>query len=147
MKLKHVSSLKIVMPFIEMELDFSDNDKDAAWELCVELLTRVALQPLDKDKGDEKAALSSIYSLFETTRSIVKSHGRGAKQTSRIALIVLNKIIRPFTTKWHTEIEGYENIPNKKEEFRAELLQLQRQLSEYARVLCEIAGVEDVLNE
>jgi hypothetical protein len=80
-------SLKMAIPFIEMEFDFSDDDKDAAWELCVELLTRVALQPLDKDVGDEESALASIYSIFETTRGIIKSHGRKARNRYWIAFL------------------------------------------------------------
>ena len=69
-----MTSLKISAPFLEMEWNPSEPDKDAAWELYVELLTRITTQPLlDKD-GDEEAALQSVYALFGLTRSIIKFH-------------------------------------------------------------------------
>ena len=71
-----LTCLKIKLPFLEAEWEPKDEDRDAAWELYVELITRVATQGLDPDEGDERAALASIYSLFELTRSTIKRHGR-----------------------------------------------------------------------
>lgn len=39
---------------LEMEWKPQDEDKSAARELYVELLTRIATQPLDEQHGDEK---------------------------------------------------------------------------------------------
>ena len=46
---------------MEVELSFQDSDKDAAWELYVELLTRIVTQPLPQEAGDEQTALNSIH--------------------------------------------------------------------------------------
>ncbi len=62
-----MTSLKIKMPFLEMDWNPQDEDKAAAWELYIELLTRITSQPLDDDHGDEKTALASVFSIFETT--------------------------------------------------------------------------------
>ena len=40
-----MTSLKIKAPFLEAEWLPKDEDKDAAWELYIELLTRIALRP------------------------------------------------------------------------------------------------------
>jgi hypothetical protein len=52
-----ISSLKISVPFLEMEWAPSDEDRSAAWEMYIELLTRVATQSLAPEEGDEKTAL------------------------------------------------------------------------------------------
>lgn len=59
-----MDSLKISIPYLEMEWKPKDSDKDAAWELYIELLTRITTQPLPFEHGDEKTALDSVYSPF-----------------------------------------------------------------------------------
>ena len=46
------------------EISFKLPDRDAAWELYIEMLTRIVTQPLPVEAGDEKTALDSVYSLF-----------------------------------------------------------------------------------
>lgn len=140
-----MTSLKISAPFLEMEWNPSEPDKDAAWELYVELLTRITTQPLlDKD-GDEEAALQSVYALFGLTRSIIKFHGRDCREFTKIAIVVLNQIIRPFTAKWHkVSIAGQLDNSEVCKEFRDELNALQEMLRIYTKMLSEMAGVEDL---
>lgn len=93
------NSLKLCTGFLDAELVFNAADEKAAWEMYVELLTRIATQPLEDNTGNEQAALESIYSLFSVTRGILKDNGRSCIQFSKIAIIVLNQVIRPFTAK------------------------------------------------
>lgn len=94
-----MTSLKIKAPFLEMDWNPAEPDRDAAWELYVELLTRITTQTLSNDDGDEKTALDSISSLFSITRTVIKSHGRNCIEFTKLAVVVLNQIIRPFTAK------------------------------------------------
>ena len=88
-----MTSLKINTPFLEMEWNPQDEDKDAAWELYIELLTRVTTQSLKIDHGDEQSALLSIHSLFDITRNIIKSKKiTGDLPPIRAKLIENNKI-------------------------------------------------------
>ena len=130
---------------IDIEMSFEDSDRDAAWELYVEMLTRIVTQPLPKEVGDEKTALDSVYSLFPTTREILRKRGRKTLQFSKIAIPILNQIVRPFTAKWHKEAlqNGFDDSA-KKEMFRTELQELQKDLCNYNRMLAEIAGVENL---
>lgn len=96
-----MTSLKISAPFLEMEWKPQEEDKAAAWELYIELLTRIATQPLDAEHGDEKTALDSVYSLFSVTRQVLKTNTRNCTEFTKIAIVVLNQVIRPFTAKWH----------------------------------------------
>ena len=67
------------------------------------MLTRIVTQPLPPGAGDEQAALDSVYALAPATREIMRHHGRAAIQFSKVAVPVLNQIVRPFTAKWHRE--------------------------------------------
>lgn len=142
-----MTSLKFTTPFLEMEWNPAEPDKDAAWELYVELLTRITTQPLADTHGDEKTALDSVYSLFGLTRSIIKTHGRDCIEFTKIAIVVLNQIIRPFTAKWHkiSVDDGFKKVENRKK-FRKELSDLQKILRIYTRMLADMAGVEDLTN-
>lgn len=141
----NMTSLKIKTPFLEMDWNPSEPDKDAAWELYIELLTRIATQKLPDKDGDEKTALESVHSLFGITRTIIKSYGRKCIEFTKIAIIVLNQIIRPFTAKWHKiSIKGNFKDVKVRKEFRKELAELQKKLIIYTKMLSDMAGVEDL---
>lgn len=140
-----MTKLKIKMPFLEAEWEVQEKDKDAAWELYIELLTRIAIQPLPTEHGDEKTALESVHSLFGLTRTTIKHHGRDCINFTKIAVVVLNQIVRPFTAKWHRlSIAGAFSDPEKCKEFRRELEALQIDLKKYTKMLADMAGVEDL---
>jgi hypothetical protein len=140
-----MTSLKISFKFLEMEWKPNTADESAAWELYIELLTRISTQHLAPDDGDEKTALDSIHSLFALTRSILKAHTRDCQQFAKIAIPVLNQIVRPFTAKWHRLClaDAFLNEAQCKE-FRNELNALQIELRNYTRMLGAMAGVEDL---
>ena len=140
-----LSGLKVKTPFLEMDWVPSDPDKNAAWDLYVELLTRITTQRLPDEHGTEEAALESIHKIFELTRGTLKEHGRKAEHFTKVAIIVLNQVIRPFTAKWHLLSEkGAFKDKTKCAEFRKELLVLQSQLRAYTKMLSELADVEEM---
>ena len=142
-----MTSLKIKTPFLDMEWNPQDEDKNAAWELYIELLTRIATQPLPAEYGDEEAALTSVFNLFALTREIIRRYGRYCIEFTKIAIVVLNQIIRPFTAKWHKlSQEGAFNDKKKCIKFRKELNDLQKKLRNYSMMLADMAGVEDLTN-
>ena len=89
--------------------------------------------------------LDSIHKLFGLSREIIKKHGRNCIEFTKIAVVVLNQIIRPFTGKWHSLSLGmaFENEA-RCSEFRDELAELQSKLRTYTQMLAEMAGVEDL---
>lgn len=141
----NMTSLQINTPFLNMEFKPQDEDKAAAWDLYIELLTRITTQPLKSDSGDEQTALDSVYAIFKLTREILKFHGRGCEVFAKIAIVVLNQKIRPFTAKWHQlSIDGAFKDPKQCKEFRRELKELQSTLNIYTQMLGDMAGVEDL---
>ncbi len=142
----NMDSLKINAEILELELTFKDADKAAAWEMYIEMLTRVSTQYLAPEDGDEKTALESVYALFGITRDIIKRHQRDCLEFTKIAIVVLNQVIRPFTAKWHkSAINKAFNNPELCEAFREELRAMQIQLRSYTRMLGDMAGVEEDL--
>lgn len=134
-------------------------ERRAAWSLYVELVTRIAVQSVEVDQGIIREAINSLYSLFGTTREILKEAGPdvGASRESvgGIAITVLNKGLRPFLSKWHPLLQAWEakrpiNISPKEHEqnwseepkLRNELAKLRSDLEQYANALAKIAGVE-----
>ena len=147
---------------IETQWEVDETQRKAAWEIYVELITRVTVVELKDNEGLLREALSSFYSLFETTRGILKKHGPGIATPSEpndttlghIAVGVLNRVLRPLLAQWHPRLKEHEDqrprnisIPDHERawEFsptlRQEIRIIQNQLVEYANVLAEVSGV------
>ena len=135
-------------------------EQNAAWELYIELVTRIAVQSLDAEQGTVREALSSLYTLFGTTRDILRKAGPkvGASRESvgGIAIAVLNKGLRPFMSEWHPRLQVWEAqnteglSPHEHEKawteeptLRAELAELRQELATYAHALAVISGVHE----
>lgn len=140
-----LDKLTIDLKIVNIDIVLNNNDKEAAWLMYVELITRVATQRLEDNLGIEETALDSIYKLFPITREILKTKGRKAKNFTIVSIIFLNKMIRPFTSKWHKKsLEKAFEDENECAEFRRELFSLQDCLINYCKLLSYIAGVEDL---
>lgn len=141
----NLENVRLNAAVVRADITFESTDMDAAWELYIEMLTRIVTQPLPSEVGDEQTALDSVYSLFATTREILRRQGRDAIQFSKVAIPVLNQVVRPFTAKWHREsLAGAFDDADRCAVFRAELEDLQEDLRNYNRLLADIAGVEDL---
>jgi hypothetical protein len=93
------------------------------------LLTRVTTQYLAPEDGDEQEALESVYIIFPLTREILRRHGSGSGEFAKLAIPVLNQMIRPFTAKWHRRsLSGAFKDSERCRDFRAELSALQPRL-------------------
>ncbi len=117
------------------------------------------VEPLNSNEGLLREALNSLYSLFGTTRDILKEAGPdvGASYQSvgGIAIAVLNRGLRPFLTKWHPRLQvweakrppdvsplEYEKQWSQEPQLRQELEKLRGYLYQYALALADIAGIE-----
>lgn len=166
-KLKKVSA-KIKTPFLDVQGDWEadESDQQAAWELYIELVTRIAVQELNPAEGSVREALTSLHDIFGETRHILKKYGPtvaqpkggGSLSLGSIAVQVLNMALRPFLTKWHPLLSAYENTRShvespleheakweKNSELRDELSQLNQSLREYSNLLAAAAGIPSVI--
>lgn len=139
-----------------LKLNVDSITEKAAWLLYVELKTRIATQALDSNDGLLREALTSLYKIFEISRQILKDAGPdiGMEDNSvgGIVMNVLNQGLRPFTAKWHPDLERWESERpenkskkaheeewGRKDEMREELRNLRENLEIYTQELGEIA--------
>jgi predicted ATPase/DNA-binding SARP family transcriptional activator len=138
-----------------------EKERRAAWEIYVELVTRIGIQELHPEEGLLREALSSLYTLFDRTRQILHRYGpsvavpsRGTLSLGLIAVTMLNRALRPLLASWHVELAHYEsqrapdlspkdherNWP-RAQALRKAIVELQPTLVSYANLLSEVAGV------
>ena len=137
-----LAGLKLPPRVLAGRLNPRPADRAAAWELYVELATRITTQPLPDKDGDEKTALDSVAGLFPLTRDVLKRHGPGCAECARLAIPVLNQVVRPFTAKWlKLALAGAFKKSARCAEFRRELAALQVTLRSYTGALAALGKV------
>jgi len=138
------------------------HEKKAAWEMYVELITRISVEEMRGGEGILRESLDSLYSIFESTREILKKYGPGIAEPKKknevsfgfLSVVILNRVLRPFLTKWHPVLEEYEsrraeNASVKEHEdkwelnsqMRTEMGEVRKVLVQYSNNLAKIAGV------
>ena len=138
-----------------------ESEVAAAWELYVEMVTRTPLGGLSFQDGSLREALDSIYSLFDTTRGILRVSGptvarpKSGRELSfgYLAVSMLNRVLRPFLTEWHPKLRSWErNNPHLDEnawEGRSDILnalnEISVQLLQYADLFAEVADVPELI--
>jgi hypothetical protein len=157
------------LPFLQISGTWEPNDDErkAAWELYVELLTRISVVPLGPAEGLLREALSSLYSLVATTRQILRHYGpnvaepkpNGQYSFGFLAVTMLNYGLRPMLARWHPVLEDWEAIrpPDRSRgeherawehasDLRAALDTTRDALTQYARLMADACGVPDLLS-
>ncbi|GAA1813955.1 hypothetical protein HC028_07025 [Planosporangium flavigriseum] len=150
-----VAQVTLSVPqFSEITFVVTDDSRHVAWKLFVEVSTRIAVQPLDGRSGILREALTSLHSLFQVTRETLESSqpsrpGEGLP-VEYLAIMMLNREIRPFLALWHAKLSQYErDRPQASEldwpendECRRQLASLQVRLREYALNFARLADVQ-----
>jgi transcriptional regulator with XRE-family HTH domain len=134
----------------------------AAWEIYVELVTRIAVVELGSSQGMLREALASLHSLFDTTRAILRRHGpvvahAAGDQPSgvgSVAMTILNDVLRPVLSEWHPLLLDHESrrpagVPAaeherawaRNAELREVLARARARLDDHASLLAASAGV------
>jgi len=145
LKIAQISSNK----FILVKFEPSNVDRKAAWDLYVEIYMHELLNPLANKTNSENKKIRDFFEIFAVTRSILKDYGSQSIGFAKVAVVLLNHIIRPFTGKWHklSEEFSFEDSALLQAEFRMDLNELQTRMRVYTSLLAEMAGFEDFLYE
>jgi hypothetical protein len=138
-------------------------ERRAAWELYVELITRIAVVPLEY--GVLREALTSLHSLFDSSREVLRRYGPTVAEPRRdgqynlgyLVVVMLNYAVRPVLAYWHPELQAWEaDRPTGRaqlehelawprvEELRGALDETRRHLAAYAALLAAACGVPDL---
>ena len=168
MKMKQLK-VKIGIPYIgdvEGTWEPDESERRAAWEMYVELVTRISVVELQPGEGLLREALASLHTLFGSTRDILRRSGptvaepkgKGNLSFGYLAVAVLNGALRPVLAKWHPLLLAYEAHRessvsaleyeqrwSQQEELRRVLNELRATLVEYANLLAQVAGVPSLI--
>lgn len=130
--------------------------------MYIEMVTRVSVAELAPSEGLLPESLSSLYSIFTTTRHILRTYGPSVarpKENSQLsfgylAISVLNYALRRVLAKWHPLLLDYEHRRDalvspfehaerweKSEELRQVLNNVRLVLLEYTKLLAQISRV------
>lgn len=156
--------------FLDLKGDWEpdEREREAAWEMYVELVTRITAVELKPNAGLLREALNSYHTLFDITREILKKYGPAvapAKSKNdisfgRLAVEILNVELRPVLTYWHPRLLDYENAKSPSvsvteyesqwdhaNELRQRLEETRLHLICYADVLAKVARVRSLVPE
>lgn len=136
------------------------SEVNAAWELYVEMVTRSPLGDVVLSDGSVRETLTSLYSLFESTRGILRRYGPGVGKPKRrrklsfgyLAVSMLNLVLRPLLSRWHPDLQVWESAnPGISDsewpgrcDFLKELAETREQLQQYAGLFAQVADVPDL---
>lgn len=166
-----ITSLSLGLPFNlgTINVEVGEAERRAAWNLYVELATRIATQPLASDAASVREALNSIHALFAISRDLLKEAGPdiGGDQDALGPSVItfLNEGLRPFLEHWHTAYSAHESAETlrlmiehglrsvppelidqdrwaQRDEFFAALEERRQGLCDFVTVLAKICGVE-----
>ena len=141
----------------------------AAWELLVELATRITLTELRPGEGLLRESLNSLHAIFGITREILRRYGPNVARASSgestpisfgvLAIAVLNGGIRPLLTYWHPTLADYEQRRptttssiewertwDRADELRDELDIVRNLLTAFAGIIAEVCDARPVSN-
>jgi hypothetical protein len=144
---REMSSLSRNMGFPQMDWKPKDPDGLEAWQLIIELVTRVAPQDITPEAGDEKTAWEGVHRLLTLTR---ENPQRGTPATVNLPSLPSWCSIRLFAHAWPsgTAFPWKAGLQRRARgrEFRADLAVLRGQPRQYSHRPAHGAGVEDLAN-
>jgi hypothetical protein len=92
----------------------SESERMAAYDIQIELVTRIGVQELAPGTGSLREALTSLKSLIDFARgtlhtyNIALERGTDGPTVQNLAYRLINDTIRPFTSTWHPRLAAYE---------------------------------------
>lgn len=121
-------TFSIDIGFVKLGGDFTEDDRQCAWELYTELATRVAVtgKPKDPDCTDFTGevlaeSLSSLHTFFGEARKIMRQFPVGSLNAKGVenhlgALVhrAMRDVLRPFLETWQADYRfWWENVSDK----------------------------------
>lgn len=90
-----------------------DVERRAAWDIYIELATRITARPMNPEHGLLRDALTSLHAIFAIVRATLKTAGpavaRGPLSLGGFSLRLLNDELAPFLAEWHAKLADWEH--------------------------------------
>lgn len=109
-------SFELDLKVVKLGAKLAEEDRQCAWELYTEMVTRVAVvgKTTDKNCGNFEGeilieSLDSLYRFFQESRGIMRRFpvGRIGKKKNHLGIVIhgmMRNVLRPFLEKWHGEL-------------------------------------------
>lgn len=130
-----ISAVEVGMsPSLTLALD--NSDRQIAYKVWVDINTRIIAVPIDLELDNIKVINDSFYNAFITTRDLIKEipvHKLSkSKELVELLTNYLNKLLRPYLTKWGIAYkEWYEGAQKDENNKTLSFVQLQRLFPQY----------------
>ncbi|UUV08761.1 hypothetical protein [Ruegeria sp. YS9] len=136
----------------------TDEERDAAWKILVDLGTSIATQPFLDESGHLRDVLSSLHRIFNSTKLVLKdlrpSKFDSDMNFASVCMALLTECLGPFLARWHEPLADFEASREettserthelqwaKRNECIADLRNLQNTMLAFTQLLSELAGV------
>lgn len=141
-------------------------ERNAAWDMYVELVTRIPIAQAKPGESSLQVSLNSLYKLFGATREILRKYGpyvarprsEGQISFGFLSVKVLDIILRPFLVKWYPLLIDYESTRKSSisareherkwtryEELKMGLNDIREALLQYAQLLARASEVPSLI--
>jgi hypothetical protein len=139
-----------------------ESERNAAWDMYVELVTRLPVAYVRPEEGSLHIGISALYRLFDATREILRKYGPSVARPRDVGQIsfgllsvrVLDVVLRPFLIKWYPLLKEYEETRERSdspqeherkweryEELSQAMLEVRESLLQYANLLARASEV------
>jgi hypothetical protein len=146
----------------------TESERSAAWDMYVEIVTRIPVAFVVPGEGSLHVSLASTYKIFGATRDILRKYGpavarpraEGQISFGCLSVKVLDLILRPFLLRWYPRLTEYESTRQATEstydherkwdcyqELSQELIQIRDSLLQYASLLAQASEVPSLIFE
>lgn len=120
--------------------DLTPRDRVLAWKLYVQLVTRKAALPFDKENDVIADVFDSLYDLFQVARDLLSdlppNYFNRESGVAALVIRVLNDGVRPLLTRWQSEYRRWWESALAAEENRAKSPQhIQRTYPRYSEII------------
>lgn len=157
-------SFELDLGLVKLGATLRDDDRQCAWELYTEIVTRVAVVGKRRDLSCEdftgelySESLDSVYEFFREGREIMRKFPVGKLKESRQEHLgvlinrVLNDIFRPFLEKWNGPFRVWwstaKNLTGSPYEIQSQFPQLTDFLKDWRDLRRVMRQVEQALSD
>ena len=128
---------------------YTSEDKDAAWQFHIELLSRYVDRPKRVEECNPFVLMDSFDDLFQARTEIFRGAGSKSVKTLNKVMPFLDQTIRPFVQKWRLEsadgaFNGDYMMNVRRPEFYGEIELLYEEIQTMCDTMAQIAGVQNL---
>ncbi len=153
-RLRHGSSLTFNLPFSlgSATINASQIDRVAAWKLYIQLKTRKAAVPFDRENDVVIEVYDSLYLLFDSTRTLLLElpPAEYAKDDGLASLMlrVQNDGVRPHLTRWQADFRRWWTVAlSAPENGQRSPQEIQRDYPRYGDLLADLQRTNTELSK